>query len=130
MGKGKFMGEGAPLLLVDDEPAVVHVMELLLARANWAVTTVTDAEAAREAATASPPSVAVIDLGLKPAGGISLARELREADPDVALVFVSGAPPAPEDQASIDSLGAHFVGKPFSPEVFLATVAEAAMVVA
>lgn len=117
------MAEGESLLLVDDDPAVVRILVRLLARANWDVTTATHAGAAHVAAEATPPRVAVIDLGL-PGGGVSLASELRKLHPDVALVFLSGAPPPPEDQAFIDSTDARFVSKPFAVEALLSTVAE------
>jgi DNA-binding response OmpR family regulator len=100
-------------------------MERLLARENWAVMTASHAEAAHVAAAATPPRVAVIDLGL-PGGGVSLASDLREAHPEVGLLFVSGAPPSPEDQAYIDSTDARFLRKPFAPESLVSTVADAA----
>ncbi len=120
------MGEGAALLLVDDDPAVLRLMARILVRAEWDVATAVDAEAARSAAAASAPRVAVVDLGLLPEGGVSLARELQQAHPDIGLVFVSGAPPGTDDRNWIVSVGAQYVGKPFGPDPLLRAVAAAA----
>ena len=120
------MGKGAPLLLVDDDPAVMRLMERILARGDWDVTTAADPGSARTAARATPPRVAVIDLGLKPGGGVALAQALRENHPELGLVFASGAPPDNADREWIDSAGAHFLGKPFGPANLLRAVEDAA----
>ncbi len=108
------MGEGR-LLLVDDDPAVSRLMQRVLERAGWTVQSHGEAADAVAAAEAAAPAIAVIDLGLHPDGGIALARSLRAVVPGLPLLFVSGAPPDPEQSAWLDEAGAHFVAKPFSP---------------
>ena len=117
------MGEAAALLLVDDDPAVLRLMERILARSeDWEATTAVDAESARSAARATLPRVAVIDLGLQPGGGVALGQVLREDHPELGLIFVSGAPPESADREWIDSAGAHFLGKPFGPAPFMSLI--------
>jgi len=117
---------GAPLLLVEDDPAVGRLMGRVLERAGWAPVLCAEPGEARAAARRQPPGVAVIDLGFGPDGGIALARELRAQVPGVPLLFVSGSPPSPAEREWIDEAGACFLSKPFSPDGLTDVVARLA----
>ena len=117
------MSGESDLLLVEDDPVVERLMVRILDMAGWTVTSVATGDAAL---AASAPRVAVVDLGIEPDGGIALGERLRDRQSGLPLVFVSGNPPEGADRAWLESAGARFLAKPFSPTELIAAVEAAA----
>ena len=120
-------GDGQLVLVVDDEPAIRTMVARTLEAAGYRVVTAGDgAEAievfAREAASVS---VAVVDMMMPVMDGPATITALREIDPGVAVIAVSGlasnqalVPGAEGDRQS-------FLPKPFTSHQLLTTLAHA-----
>jgi len=67
------------VLLVDDDPDASELLAELLRRRGHMVVLAGNADAALAEATAEPPDVAVLDIGLPGRDGYELARALRAA---------------------------------------------------
>jgi two-component system C4-dicarboxylate transport response regulator DctD len=86
----------APLsvFLVEDDPVVRHGCEQALALADLAVQSFADAEAALTALVSAPSArsvgVVVSDVRLPGRDGLSLMTELRQRDPDLPVILVTG----------------------------------------
>jgi|GEM_PF-2449105 len=85
------------VLIVDDYPAVLAWAVRAFSRAGWRVLTALDgAEAVRVWQNACDaghtPELLVTDLGLPDIDGPSLARSLRERDPHLFVIALSGFP--------------------------------------
>ncbi len=65
------------LLLADDEPDLLALMQETLERQGYEVTAVEDGEAALAAIRRNPPDIAVLDLMMPKRDGFSVCRELR-----------------------------------------------------
>jgi PAS domain S-box-containing protein len=104
------------VLLADDDVAVRGVVRRMLERLGYRVAEASDGVTAQECAreTSAPFDAAVIDLRM-PGGGLESARALRELDPELPVLLVSGfdADGALE-QVGIDGAVA-FLAKPFVP---------------
>jgi CheY-like chemotaxis protein len=89
---------GPAVLVVDDEPVVLSLMQRALAEAGYQVHSASDGLSALALAfkLPSPPAVLVTDLRMEPVDGASLCRLLRQRYPDIRVVFVSGFGPPSE----------------------------------
>ena len=80
------------VLVVEDEPAVRHVLDILLTRRGHHVLTAPCAHEAFALLLDFPqvPHLALIDLALPRMGGFAFGEMLRRDFPDVRLVFMTG----------------------------------------
>ena len=80
----------AHVLVVDDEPVVRDVLAAWLDDEGYECAAAGGVSEALERAATRPFDVAVLDLMLPDGDGVSLARQLREADHELALIMVTG----------------------------------------
>ena len=80
----------APLLLVDDAPSTHTRLERILTPKGFAVTGVSSTHAALDAAAETPFVYAVVELRLGRESGLELIKELREFQPSMWIVVVTG----------------------------------------
>ena len=107
------MSAGAHLLLVEDERNVGETLAERLRAAGFRVTLASSAARARQAWQAQTPHLSLVDVGLPDGNGFDLARELRSAVPQAAIIFLT-AHANPEDRVRGLELGADdYVSKPF-----------------
>lgn len=78
------------ILVVDDEPAVRVLYELVLVRRGHNVRTATTVADALAACAASPPDVVVVDMFMPEASGLELIRALRRRNPGPRIIAVTG----------------------------------------
>src|SRR4051812_38305852 len=70
-------GAGARVLVVDDEPAILRVVQTNLARHDFRVETAETGRGALEAHARFHPDVLLLDLGLPDMDGLDVIREIR-----------------------------------------------------
>ena len=118
-------GRPAParVLLADDNADMREYLQRLL-RPGYEVTTVTDGQAALEAARANPPDILISDVMMPRLGGLQLVAalraDLRTADVPVLLLSARAG-----QEAAIEGLEAgadDYLVKPFSAAELLARV--------
>lgn len=110
-------GRGQLVLVVDDEPAILETVALVLQRHGYRVVTANNASDARAlyAERADDIAAALVDVMMPEVDGTSLLAELRTTTPDLPAILMSGlTPPSPEI--------AHFLPKPFSAEQLLSAI--------
>jgi PAS domain S-box-containing protein len=84
-----FSGSGR-ILVVDDEPEIRSLVEDILTEAGYEVQTAEDGTRALEALRSSSFEMVITDLGMPDITGWEVAREAREAHPEVALILITG----------------------------------------
>lgn len=84
------MHMAARILVVDDEPGIREMLTTWLGRAGYECAAAGDALEALAAARATRTDVALLDLALPGEDGVWLARELRAAQADMALIMITG----------------------------------------
>ncbi len=117
------------VLVVDDDPQVLRVAVRLMQRRGFDVRQAAGADdalavQAEQIGKAEPIELLLTDLVMPGMSGRALARLLRERDPQLAVVFMSGyddesAPEAPKD------FDTPFVSKPFNETQLMMGVREA-----
>ena len=109
------------VLVVDDEPGIVEVVEDYLRGAGFAVTTAADGEAAVASARARPPDLVVLDLGLPGVDGLDVARVLRRASA-VPIIMLTARGEETDRVLGLELGADDYLVKPFSPRELLARV--------
>jgi DNA-binding NarL/FixJ family response regulator len=111
-----------PVLVVDDDPAVLELMELALSDAGHATCCASSGEEAFAALADEAISAAVLDVNLPDRSGYEVCREIRRLyGPGLPIVFVSG-----ERREAYDRIGGLLLGaddylvKPFDPRELVA----------
>ena len=125
LASGAGLRKAAPdrVLLADDNADMREYLQRLL-RPGYEVTTVTDGQAALEAARADPPDILISDVMMPRLGGLQLVAALR-ADPRTAEVPVLLLSARAGQEAAIEGLEAgadDYLVKPFSAAELLARV--------
>jgi PAS domain S-box-containing protein len=113
------------VLLADDEDDVRESLQRALERYGYRVLAAPDAETALAIGedVESAIDVVVTDVVMPAMSGFELARRLRQRDPDVPIVFISGYP----DEAILagPSHALAFLPKPFAPPELAKTIRRA-----
>ena len=115
------------VLLVDDEPVLLRMLEVNLKVAGFAVRTASSGAGALEAAAGETPDVVVLDLGLPDMDGWEVLARLRaiEALAETPVIVVSGTD---RDAAGDPGYAANvhtFLTKPVEPADLVETVRRA-----
>ena len=94
-------GHGQKILLLDDEPALTTVLERLLIRLNYQVTSRNSAREAIALFRADPAQfdLVITDLTMPEMNGLEVARQIRAIRPNLPILLASGFSSAmmPED---------------------------------
>ena len=108
-----------PILVVDDEPAIVRALGAALRARGYEVIAATTGQAAIDACATEDPIAVVLDLGLPDLDGIDVCRRIRQwSDVPIIVLTAEGA----EDRkiAALDDGADDYVTKPYSTPELLA----------
>jgi CheY-like chemotaxis protein len=106
------------ILIVDDDAALLKVMDNYLSRLGYRVDacrSATEAWALIEAG-ASPYTRALVDLNMPGMRGEELARRILDSNASIRLVLVSGYPVGLSGVDRVDGSRVRFLSKPFGPK--------------
>ena len=112
------------VLVIDDSPTILKVVQLVLTKAGFQVQTAPDGEAGLEAARASRPDCILLDFVMPRMNGYQVCRSLAsdESLKSIPVVLMS----AKGDQVGerfVKVMGiVDYITKPFSPEAITAVV--------
>ena len=110
--------------VVDDDPALLRALTLLLETAGFRVSTYGGAEAFLRDPDTSP-GCAVLDLQMTGAGGLELQQAILEAENPLPVIFLTGRGDIHSSVRAMKSGAVDFLTKPVSGEELLAAVRRA-----
>ncbi len=116
-----------PILIVEDVPNVLELLEVTLRFKGYAVITARNGEEALDVISKTRPVLIITDILMPKMDGYAFIQKLRinPATRAIPVVFLSATYVTPEDKNFAMSLGAaRFMEKPIDTEDFLLTVAE------
>jgi len=115
--------QGARILVVDDDPGILHAVSRILGRRHH-VTCVATGPAAIEEAQRLRPDLAVVDIRLPEMSGFEVTRALKSTLRDVDVILMTGNAEEPDDNLikAIVEGAFYFIQKPFDRRVLLALV--------
>jgi DNA-binding NtrC family response regulator len=103
----------AHLLVVDDEELYRRALERVLARVGYSVSTARDASEAMAIVSTQPLDLVLTDVRMPGIQGLELVRQIREYDPDLPCIVITGYGSA---ESSVEALRAGafwYLQKPF-----------------
>lgn len=103
-----------PILVVDDDPKIVHLVRTYLEREGHRVTAAHDGRSALASMALDPPALVVLDLMLPEVDGISVLRAIRRRDA-TPVVVLSARGTARDRVGGLEEGADDYVPKPFSP---------------
>jgi two-component system response regulator HydG len=113
------------ILVVDDEQETCDLLEMVLVREGYAVTTCTSAAAALELVGSRDFDLVITDLSMPEMGGLELCERVLGTRPNVPVLVITG-------QGSLETaigairVGAYdFLTKPVDPKLLLVSAARA-----
>jgi DNA-binding NtrC family response regulator len=110
------------ILLIEDEPGVLDVMQRVLRRAGYAVRCAQDGPTAL-AALEQQPALVILDLVLPGISGFALLTHIHHVYPSLPVIVITANPHAIAHPAAQSVQ--HYLLKPFHVEELLDTVARA-----
>ncbi|HQE30317.1 MAG TPA: sigma-54 dependent transcriptional regulator, partial [Phycisphaerae bacterium] len=115
----------ASILVVDDVPNTVEVLQRNLAAAGYTVFTASGVTEAIEVINASPIDLVITDWKMPKIAGIDLVRHIRANHRDMEVVMVTGYPTIEGAVEAVKAGAEEYLPKPFTDEELLAVVSRA-----
>jgi len=119
--------DGGPeglVLVVDDDEGIRDTLVGVLASAAIRAVGVGTAQEALKLVPLHEPAVVVVDYRLPDSSGIELAKELKDRDPEMPVLLLTGFASLDSAIASVGQLDAYLI-KPVAPQTFLQTIRNA-----
>lgn len=102
------------ILVVDDETEVCRFLERFLSSENHEVQAICDPTQAIRTLKQTVFNVIILDLSMPGLNGLDLLKEVRQADPDIAAVIITGNPTIDTAAESIEHDVSAYLRKPFT----------------
>ena len=113
------------ILVVDNETQVSKVIAEIIARGDLEVRIADNGYDALEIAESEPCSVAIVDLKMPGLNGIETIQRLREIDPDMEMIVLTGYPSLDSSLSAIEHHVFGYLSKPADRHVILRMVERA-----
>jgi len=113
-----------PVLLVDDSPETLELLEMFFSRKGYEVLVAASAERALELARSRPPGLVISDISMPDVDGYQLLARLRELPGlrDVPAIALSGYAMEDDRRRALEAGFAVHIAKPVDPDELLATI--------
>ena len=112
------------ILIIDDEPSILRIMETWLGHAGFDVHAADTAADARAFTKTRTPTLIVSDVNMPDLNGPALVREMKATGVACPVLFTSGDPSFQVVDDSLQVPGATFLPKPFSSRELIDAVFE------
>ncbi|OGR37412.1 MAG: sigma-54-dependent Fis family transcriptional regulator [Desulfovibrionales bacterium GWA2_65_9] len=117
-------GQGATILVVDDDKNILQVLEARLSFAQYKTLTARSAEEAVEILAHHQVDLVVSDVKMPGMGGVGLLREVLAQWPQVPVILLTAYGSIPDAVSTIRSGAADYLTKPFDGHQLLAKIAD------
>lgn len=111
------------ILIVDDEPANLALMQAILAD-SYTLVFARNGQETLAAVAKHRPTLVLLDVGLPDINGYDLCRQIKQLDTAQGLqvIFVTAFTDAAHEAAGFDAGGADYISKPVLPQIVRARV--------
>jgi len=122
--QGKTQG-GAQVLVVDDDPGLLRLMQLRLEAAGYGVTIADSGERALAQLAVSRPRVVVTDLQMGGMDGVALFEAIRAENPALPVIILTAHGTIPDAVAAVKGGVFGYLTKPFDAKALLVEIERA-----
>ncbi len=107
---------GERIIVIDDDYAMRLSCRQILAKTGYEVETYGDGTQGLDAVLTLKPDLVVVDLKMPGISGMDVIERVREIDPQIVLVVITGYPTIGSAVDAIKAGAFDFLPKPFSPD--------------
>jgi DNA-binding response OmpR family regulator len=117
MGTQTSRHRGRRILVVDDNPEIVQILEINLIHANFDVISARSGTEALAIAYKERPDLILLDITLPDLDGLDVCRKLKESPQTshIPMIAISAMTESEDRIASIVAGVEHYITKPFAP---------------
>ena len=113
------------ILVVDDDPDLLRLMQIRLSAAGYAVTTAESAERALAQLAVARPRVVVTDLRMSGMDGMALFQAIQQQNPALPVIILTAHGTIPDAVAAVKSGLFGYLTKPFEAKALLTEIERA-----
>lgn len=110
------------LLIADDEPDIVEIVSAVGRKCVTQVYTANNGLEAVEEAKKHPIDIAILDVKMPKMDGIACFRELKKANPDLVVIFLTAFADVQNTRESLRLGAVDFLDKPVSEDHLIASI--------
>lgn len=110
------------ILVVDDEPSIVTLLQFNLEKAGYTVMTASDGNAALRTAMEEQPDLIVLDLMLPGMDGMDVCKTLRQEKINIPILMLTARDDEFDKVLGLELGADDYLTKPFSPREVVARV--------
>jgi DNA-binding NtrC family response regulator len=118
------MGQGARILVVDDDESIRKVLTAILEDQGYTVESVDTAKKAIQKTKRKTYNLALIDIRLPDMEGIQLLIRMRDTTPKIRKIIITGYPTLKNAVEAVNKGADAYIVKPFDMERVLKTIKE------
>jgi DNA-binding NtrC family response regulator len=118
------MGQGARILVVDDDESIRRVLTAILEDQGYTVESVDTARKAIQKTKRKIYNLTLIDIRLPDMEGIQLLKRMRETTPKIRKIIITGYPTLKNAVEAVNKGADAYIVKPFDMEKVLKTIKE------
>ncbi len=115
------MNNADSILVIDDDPRILRLIEHYLGREGYSLRTATCATEARQQLSTAPPALIILDIGLPGEDGFTLAREIR-AKSTIPIIMLTGKADTVDKVVGLELGADDYMTKPFEERELLARI--------
>jgi two-component system response regulator HydG len=115
-------GEKERILVVDDAPDTLELVQRNLASEGYGVFTAGDVGEAIKLLESAAVDLVITDMKMPEVSGFDLMRHVRENFPDTEMMMITGYPSVPDAVKAVKTGAEEYLPKPFTDEELLSTV--------
>ncbi|MBT0665670.1 sigma-54 dependent transcriptional regulator [Geobacter pelophilus] len=104
------------ILIIDDEPFIRENVERILGEDGYQVLSAADGTTARELVSAEEIDLVLLDLNLGKENGLDVLKDLREIEPELLVIVITGYGSVESAVASLKMGAFHYMKKPFKAD--------------
>ena len=115
---------GESVLVVDDSPTILKVVQLVLTKAGFRVTTAVDGEVGLDAAKQARPDMILLDFVMPKMNGYQVCRAIKsnEATKKIPVILLSAKGRSVDQKIGFENGADDYITKPFSPRKLIERV--------
>jgi DNA-binding response OmpR family regulator len=116
--------ESPTILIIDDEPSLLLLLDTALRRAGFTVRVAKDGAEGERLAIAQPPDLIISDIMMPPPDGLELRRRLsaNAATESIPFVFLTARANSAEKRRALEGGISDYITKPFDREELVARI--------
>ena len=116
------------VLIVDDETNLLVLLDSVLSKEGFHVSTASNANEALELFDHAGFNIAILDVKMFPVGGVALLAEIKKRSPSTQVVMITAYPTADTRNECLRIGAANYLTKPLDIQTFTTVVRSLAIV--